>query len=83
MIVKGSTGERVELHRVGGIFGVIYVRDGYRSLRHNAKVVSLEEDLNLLKKLSITYNLEADPKDFTKVIPISPRPFYVTTRSKR
>ncbi|MCS7364389.1 MAG: tributyrin esterase [archaeon GB-1867-035] len=74
IIIVGNVGENV-----GNWFirGNIYVGGKWQSLGHNCKEIPLKsEDVRKLEEYFNKYNINADPRKFKKLVPISKRPFY-------
>ncbi len=74
IIIIGSVGENI-----GDWFirGTIFIGGEYESVGHNCKEVSIEnEDIKKLRQYFNKFNINADPRRFRKLVPISARPFY-------
>jgi len=74
IIIVGNVGENV-----GNWFirGNIFVGGKWQSLGHNCKETPIKnEDIRKLEEYFNKYNINADPKKFKKLVPISVKPFY-------
>jgi glutamate synthase domain-containing protein 3 len=59
------------------IRGAIYIRGSWESLGHNTCVEPLtDEDTGKLRAYLETYEIEADPREFKKIVAASEKPFY-------
>ena len=74
MIIVGDVGENV-----GNWFirGSIFVGGKWQSIGHNCKEISVEsEDIRKLERYLSKYNIDANPRKFKKLVPLSVKPFY-------
>jgi len=74
IIILGNVGENV-----GNWFirGNIFVGGRWRSLGHNCKEVPIEsDDVRRLEEYFSKYSIDANPRRFKKLVPLSVRPFY-------
>ena len=74
IIVVGNVGKNV-----GNWFirGSIFVGGKWQSLGHNCREVPIESrDVRRLEEYFNKFNINADPRKFKKLIPISVKPFY-------
>lgn len=74
IIVTGNAGRRVGDWMISGN---IYIGGENFELGNNAQIGELtQEDVDKLDDYFNQYQIQADPQQFTKIIPISTRPFY-------
>jgi glutamate synthase domain-containing protein 3 len=74
LIVAGSAGRNFANYLIRGN---VYIGGEWASLGHNTRIEALsEEDVRKLQAYFDTYDIEADPKSFKKIVAASEKPFY-------
>jgi len=74
LIIVGNAGANLGNYLIRGS---IYVGGEWASLGHNTRLEPLsEEDVQRLKSYFAEYGIQADPRRFRKLIPLSTKPFY-------
>lgn len=74
LIVVGNAGENFANYLIRGS---VYLGGEYRSMGNNTKQVPMtEEDVLRLRALFETYQINADPTTFKKIVAASQKPFY-------
>lgn len=74
LIVVGNAGEHFANYLIRG---TIYIQGEWTSLGHNTRVEPVEKiDLEKLQELFETFNIEASPTEFKKIVAASEKPFY-------
>jgi glutamate synthase domain-containing protein 3 len=74
LIVIGNAGENFANYLIRGN---VYIGGEWESLGHNTRLVSLDsEDIEKLKTYIESYQLEAKPEEFKKIVAASEKPFY-------
>ena len=74
LVVIGDAGENFANYLIRG---TIYIGGQWQSLGHNTKIEPLtDEDHARLKAYFETYQIEADPARFRKIVAASEKPFY-------
>lgn len=74
LIVLGDAGKEFANYLIRG---TVLIRGKWQSLGNNTRVVPLtDEDIDRLRVLFQTYNMEANPAEFKKVVAASEKPFY-------
>ena len=74
LIVLGNAGENFANYL---IHGNIYIRGQWKSIGHNTKISPLtDEDKAKLRAYFETYQIEAEPAVFKKIVAASEKPFY-------
>lgn len=74
IILLGNAGERVGNFLISGR---IFIRGKWKSLGNNTKIEDLSsDDIYFLQRFFSTYNVEAKPEAFTKIIAETDKPFY-------
>ena len=74
LIVVGNAGKNFANYLIRG---TVYIGGAWESLGHNTRLESMaDEDVAKLQAYFETYQIEADPKNFTKIVAASEKPFY-------
>jgi glutamate synthase domain-containing protein 3 len=74
LVVVGNAGENFANYLIRGS---IFIGGKWKSLGHNTKIEPLNDaDLARLKAYFETYQIEADPASFKKIVAASEKPFY-------
>ena len=74
LIVVGDAGETFANYL---ICGNIYIAGDWKSLGHNTMIESLtDDDIQKLQTYFDTYQIDADPNTFSKIVAASEKPFY-------
>lgn len=74
LIVVGNAGKNFANYLIRGN---VYIGGSWESLGHNTRVETLtNEDVAKLRACFETYQIEAEPKSFKKIVAASEKPFY-------
>lgn len=74
LIVVGNAGKNFANYLIRGS---VYIGGRWESLGHNTRLEPLnDEDIDKLRSYFVTYQIEADPTIFKKIVAASEKPFY-------
>ncbi|MFC1936056.1 hypothetical protein ACFLYP_00155 [Chloroflexota bacterium] len=74
LVVVGDAGENFANFLIRGS---VYIGGKWKSLGHNTREEPMsDEDIAKLREYFETFNIDADPKKFTKIVAASEKPFY-------
>ena len=77
VVIVGDAGKKLGNYLIRGN---IYINGRWESLGHNTLVAEMTQfDLAKLQSHFDEYSIEADPKGFKKIIPLSEKPFHTPT----